>query len=47
METAVLEGSAFSECTQQYGDELGQFVSMSKCLAAFPITKSLSIFGTF
>lgn len=36
VETAVLEGNAFSPCTQQYGNELCQLMSMNKRLAAFP-----------
>lgn len=47
VETAVLEGSAFSLCTQQYGNELCQLMSMNKSLVAFPTTKQLSIFSTF
>lgn len=47
METAVLEGNAFNACAQQYGNELCQLMSMNKCLAAFPITKQFSVFGTF
>lgn len=48
VETAVLGGAgkAFNSCTQQYGNEPCQLMSMDKCLVAFPTTKQLSIFGT-
>lgn len=47
VETAVLEGNAFSPCTQQHGNELRQLMSTNKRWAAFPTTEQLSIFGTF